>query len=356
MVSASLALLSVLGSAAAQSASDIYQQIKALKAPTLDSTRVQDQAYIQEYSKAMAQFRETRHGLIWNLYIAEPKHEELPGLMRDRWQRMINKAMNDPNAGPAFQPIVNETKQVADKTKGTELGKLASTFNLMAQVKQVYGEDGYIDERRPKMQALFDAYLKDNEMSEDLFSDYQRLIRLSPVSEQPKQYRWLAEHATAEVDKRGFLGQARQIEAVGKPFTLNFTDFLTGQKLSVADFKGKIVLLDFWATWCGPCIGEFPLLKKMYEKHHANGFEIIGVSLDANQEQKGDAALREYLSKDPLPWPQYYQGNGWESEFSLSYGILAIPTSFIIDREGRLLSVGERGEELAKQIDLLMEK
>ncbi len=356
MVSASLAMLAVLGSAVAQSASDIYQQIEALKAPKLDSSRVQDQAYVQEYIKATAEYRSKRNGLIWKLYTVEPKHEELPELMRDRWELMIAKASDDPNAFPAFQPIVIETKQVAEKTKGTELGQVAATFHLASQVRQIYLGDDLLEERAPKMQALFDAYLIDHEMNDDLIQSYESLIRISPSSEQAKQYRWLAEHVTWDVQKKGFLGNARRIEAMGKPFTLNFTDFLTGKKLSMEDFRGKIVLLDFWATWCGPCIGEFPLLKQIYEKHHANGFEIIGVSLDANTEEKGDAALREYLGKDPLPWTQYYQGNGWESEFSLNYGILAIPTSFIIDREGRLLSVGERGEDLARQIDSLMAK
>ena len=96
----------------------------------------------------------------------------------------------------------------------------------------------------------------------------------------------------------------------------------------------KLFLLDFWATWCGPCIAELPNIKEVYEKYHGKGFEIIGISLDTDE-----AALRKFIKENQLPWRQVFDGKRWETPLVQQYGVRGIPAQFLIDQEGRVISV-----------------
>jgi len=124
-----------------------------------------------------------------------------------------------------------------------------------------------------------------------------------------------------------------------------FPDFaktdLDGKPLSVANYKGKIVMIDFWATWCGPCVGELPNVIKVYEKYHDKGFEIIGISLDKDKEK-----LTSFLKEQKMTWPQYFDGKGWQNEVSTKYGVNSIPATYLLDKDGKIIAKGLRGEAL----------
>jgi thiol-disulfide isomerase/thioredoxin len=139
-------------------------------------------------------------------------------------------------------------------------------------------------------------------------------------------------------------GKLRQMDGVGKPFELSFADAITGKPVEMKGLKGKVVVVDFWATWCGPCVGEMPKNKEIYAKFKPQGVEFIGVSLDQPESAGGLTALKEFVSKNGITWPQYYQGKGWESEFSSSWGITSIPAVFVVDAQGNLSSVNARGQ------------
>jgi thiol-disulfide isomerase/thioredoxin len=139
-------------------------------------------------------------------------------------------------------------------------------------------------------------------------------------------------------------GKIRQIEGIGKPFELAFTDANTGESVSMDALRGKVVVIDFWATWCGPCVAEIPNVKKLYEEYHDKGLEIIGVSLDQPEDKGGLEALKKFCETNELTWHQYYQGNFWQSDFSTSWGINSIPCVFIVDKQGNLVSTDARGK------------
>ena len=120
---------------------------------------------------------------------------------------------------------------------------------------------------------------------------------------------------------------------------------LDGKPISLADYRGKVVLLDFWAVWCGPCLGEIPRIKAVYEKYHAEGFDVIGVSLDEDA-----AVLREFIKEQEIPWRQILDGNGFGGAFANQYGIRSIPAPFLIDREGKVISVKARGRLLEELV------
>lgn len=129
-----------------------------------------------------------------------------------------------------------------------------------------------------------------------------------------------------------------------RPFALTATD-LSGKPISLAQYKGKVVLMDFWATWCGPCVGEMPNVIANYKKYHAQGFDIVGVSLD---QDKG--ALTKYIAENKMPWRQIFDGKGWGSEVPKQYGVQAIPFGLLIGRDGKIVGVSVRGPALGPAI------
>lgn len=120
---------------------------------------------------------------------------------------------------------------------------------------------------------------------------------------------------------------------------------LDGKPISFADYRGKVVLVDFWAVWCGPCVAEMPNVKRVYNTYKDQGFDILGISLDNNEK-----TLREYLKKNEIPWRQTFDGQGWDSTVPSNYGIRGIPTMWVIGKDGTLLSNNARGEKLEKII------
>ncbi len=134
-----------------------------------------------------------------------------------------------------------------------------------------------------------------------------------------------------------------------------FPDFaekdIDGKPLSVAKYKGKVVLVDFWATWCGPCISELPNVLAAYEKHHARGFEILGLSLDQDEKK-----LRDFIKDRKMTWPQYFDGKVWENKLAMQYGIMGIPATFLLDGNGTIIGKDLRGDELEKAVALALAK
>jgi thiol-disulfide isomerase/thioredoxin len=134
---------------------------------------------------------------------------------------------------------------------------------------------------------------------------------------------------------------------IGKPLDIRFTA-LDGREVDLAKLKGKVVLVDFWATDCGPCVAEMPEIKAVYEKFHEKGFEIVGISLDDKE-----TVLRRFLRDKALTWPQHFDGKGWENRFALHYGVFSIPTMWLVDRSGKLRLTNAR-ENLAGMVEVLL--
>ena len=135
-----------------------------------------------------------------------------------------------------------------------------------------------------------------------------------------------------------------------RPFTA--TD-LDGQKLSLSDYKGKVVLVDFWATWCGPCLLEMPNVVRAYKNHHDKGFEIIGISLDR---AAMESRLRSTMKRLGMPWRQIYDGKGWNASIALQNGVRRIPTTFLLDRTGKVRYTNLRGRALGEHVAKLLEE
>ena len=137
-----------------------------------------------------------------------------------------------------------------------------------------------------------------------------------------------------------------QFKFIDQPaFDFQVTD-LSGESLSLSQYRGQVVLLDFWATWCPPCIAEMPNVKKTYAKYKNHKFEIIGISLD-----RSIAPLEAYIASEGLTWRQY-----WDSSVKISnmYNVSAIPSTFLIDGAGIIRRVNLRGPALETAVGELV--
>ncbi|MFT4022241.1 MAG: TlpA disulfide reductase family protein [Flavihumibacter sp.] len=142
----------------------------------------------------------------------------------------------------------------------------------------------------------------------------------------------------------GALELVRKLD-IGQPaidFTLPDTE---GKPVSLASFKGNYTLVDFWASWCGPCRAENPFVVSTYGKYKNKGFRILGVSLDNSKENWLKA-----IKKDKLTWAHVADLKGWESAAAAVYGIRGIPDNFLLDKDGKIVAKGLRGEALAQKL------
>jgi thiol-disulfide isomerase/thioredoxin len=142
----------------------------------------------------------------------------------------------------------------------------------------------------------------------------------------------------------------KKIEMIGKPLSLAYTA-VDGRKVDLVQLKGKVVLIDFWATWCGPCVRELPNVKRAYEKLHPQGFEIVGISFDSDE-----SALKTFTKQQEMSWPQFFDGQGWQNKFAQEFGISSIPAMWLVDKKGVLRITDARPKLEEKVKELLDEK
>jgi thiol-disulfide isomerase/thioredoxin len=223
----------------------------------------------------------------------------------------------------AYDAWVNEARKVA--VRGGDVGEFRRRLDIM---RKKYPESGMLPVRG------------------------WQLIRLLREQDPVAADAWLRQVAGGQgVLTNWAKGELAMASLSTTPIDLSFTA-LDGRPVDLAALRGKVVLLDFWATWCSSCVAELPNVKAVYERYHAQGFEVIGVSLD----RKGDRQkLVDFVNERKLPWPQHYElSEKGRNVLAERYGVVAIPAMFLLDRTGKLAATNARGEKLEAEVKRLL--
>lgn len=183
-----------------------------------------------------------------------------------------------------------------------------------------------------------------NDVIGPLPSNVPELIKLFNKLDKNIQHTATGVKTKATLDKFDLVSIGRTAPLFSAPDT-------SGKNISLMDFRGKYVLLDFWASWCGPCREENPIVVKAYQKFRTKNFEILSVSLD--QAGKRDAWVKA-IHDDGLTWQHVSDLKFWNSEVAQLYAVRSIPQNFLIDPKGKIIAVNLRGEELNKKLSELI--
>jgi thiol-disulfide isomerase/thioredoxin len=313
-----------------RSPEQILKELEDIKIPTLDASKKKDRTYVTQFLSKLQKATKKRDALILELYKADPDHERVPALMAERWS-VRPYGLSAGKLHSEIDEVLAHTQNQKLKIEGTYARTYARLYDGHPGATVVVSMiDEYLklapgDPRGATLMSLAADRTRDAKLKTTL---EDRILKEFPES--------------SYADK--IQGVRHSGDSIGKPFNLEFIDAISGTPVSLKKLRGKVVVIDFWATWCGPCVAEMPAMKKLYAKYHGRGVEFIGVSLDQPEEQGGLKSLRTFVKDNAIAWPQYYQGHGWDSEFSTSCGIHAIPAAFIIDTEGKLHSTEARGK------------
>ncbi|MEC8691088.1 MAG: TlpA disulfide reductase family protein [Verrucomicrobiota bacterium] len=220
-----------------------------------------------------------------------------------------------------------------------------------------YSRLGMTERQAELLSAKYEKLPKGEDLvPQEFFGVFQELFRLYLQSGSKDKAKVAIENAKKDIAGHpdaarfgGFidqLGGQLNTPAVGDVMDIKFTG-LDGKETDLAKMKGKVVLIDFLATWCGPCIAELPNVLKAYEEYNDKGFEIIGISLD---NAKDEDKLRTFVKDKKMTWPHAFDGQGWRNSLAKKFGISSIPATFLIGKDGKVVSTNLRGPALSKAV------
>ena len=272
---------------------------------------------------------------------------------------MLENANITVNAGQAGLTVTgSEGQKIYDQFMAINATAQQEAMKLQQEYQAANGDQA-------KMQAVQEAYAK---LMTDAQAKETELIKANPDSyvstfvivssmgqmeyEQLKErYNLLGEKAKASAQGKAIAAQIAKLEstAIGQ-IAPNFTITTPeGESISLYDIKGKVKLIDFWASWCGPCRGENPHVVEIYKEYHPKGLEIFGVSLDNNKE-----AWVKAIADDGLVWKHGSDLKGWQSAPAQLYSVSGIPHTVLLDENNKIIAKNLRGDELKQKIAELL--
>jgi thiol-disulfide isomerase/thioredoxin len=327
-----LASLAIAFSGADRAGDLVIREIESLKAPVYDRARAKEPNYRQEFLTERGTFVKSRNDLILKLWQSDSEHPKMAEYLALRWKEFEGGEIKDYD-----EYLKREAEDIASFKKANR--------RLSPEIKEVVAA--------AETNVKVDEALNHDRPAGKFVDDF---IKAFPKSKQAESMLLNVSYSTTGDDKRKILNKfiqlfpdsprvsmmkagLRQLDGVGQPFALSFSDTLSGKPIDIADYQGKVVVIDYWATWCGPCRASMPELKKTYAELKDKGMVVLGISLDYKPSDDAVQKVKEYTSTNGYDWPQYVQGDGWQSQFSAGWGINSIPCTFVVGKDGKLASI-----------------
>lgn len=246
--------------------------------------------------------------------------------------------------------VAIENEMIADESLSLE-ERMGMAYNAFQRPLMTASREN-IGEALVEMRA---AYLKFRETFPEADDGVQLLMELNnylmQYGDQDERRALLESQATESTPEKIRMlakDELGKFDLLGKPLDMAFTA-IDGSKVDLADLKGKVVLISYWATWCPPCVQGIPTLQAAYDKFHDRGFEILGISLDYQKEK-----LTNFLREGDIKWPHFYDEENEANRFAEQYGIVATPTYWLVDKKGNLRSLAVNTARLDDEVAKLL--
>ncbi len=319
-------------------------------------------AGIQTWLQEMDVVAEKRGAIIWRLYQCDPKHARLAKLLYERWEEMLGRSYP-----PSIERIDRAEKDVDAFLKQTQLpanlqvAQYQKANCIVLRKSRLMRDRKLVASSNEAKQLVADAllacdrYQKDNPTDADgvyLLHQVTKLTQSEPHEVQVME-RILAHYPKSRLGEKA-KGRINALRALGKHITMKLTDVMSKKPIELSDYHGKIVLLDFWSTACGPCLSDIeqglPALIKKYE----GKLVVIGINVDDLGTDGTDYAS-EYLKKKNVAWPNHITYEGPEKGLPAEWGIMSWPTQFLIDQKGNLRFI-DASRNRDEKIDQLLKE
>ncbi|HXG47427.1 MAG TPA: thioredoxin-like domain-containing protein [Methylomirabilota bacterium] len=248
----------------------------------------------------------------------------------DQLAALENALLGDPNVPEEARVQMRVAQLMRQFTAEQERDARAAVAGLETAVRQLQKDFA----RRDDLQGLLVEVARFSVDADDL-------TRARALA------REVAEGPYADEVKSAASSLLKKVERLGKPLALRFKA-IDGREVDLAAMKGRVVLVDFWATWCGPCMKALPEVKAAYERFHPRGFDIVGISFDHDKE-----ALVQVVNEQKLPWPQYFHEGEGDNPYAVEFDVAEIPTLWLVDKNGHLRHLGAR-DGLSAKIEALL--
>ncbi|MBI1176917.1 redoxin domain-containing protein [bacterium] len=271
-----------------------------------------------------------------NKHSSPPTHEEVAQLV----ESITAAAITVIDEGKAFERLYPNSQR-GDEVRSLIVQTLSGTF----------GPPGLPvpKARAADVESVVREYLKTNPNDFSLNLVLCHVAAALPFAKACALYEELSAPTTPGPARSMAIKALAKLKQIGNPIEFGFTA-LDGRSIELKDLRGKVVLLDFWATTCLPCVTDLPDLKKLYDRYQTKGVEFIGISMDTDKQ-----TLERFIQKQQIDWPQYFDPAGMTNRFATEYGIDGIPVVWLVDKRGNLRYVDARWSEAEKIEKLLSE-
>ena len=268
-------------------------------------------------------------------YPQDPRHWDV---------RLVQLSLQQEGEGADLPAMEKTLKEIADAPDASVTSRQKARQALLGIHLQGLGESGLT----PALDSEIGAYEKD--FPDDPDGGQFVALRMHFLGENPtpEQTMELLTRLSKSPNAATAKTAQAQISLRTDPLDLKFTA-TDGREVDLVKLRGKVVLVDFWATWCVPCVQEVPDVVAAFKKYHDKGFEIVGISLDKEKEP-----LEKFTKAKDMTWPQYFDGKFWQNDFARRFGIDTIPAMWLVGTDGKIASFNPREDldgSIAKLLD-----